>query len=540
MAAASAVAAVILVLSVMLVQDVVATNPAIGTQVAFGDPDFAPVLSAPLSAIRVLWIDFHVPCYYLMRASTGGLGNDDLRLTACQGKSAGTMIGDTDNVEKGATSNPAPGGSLHAAYVDKNPDARPDAGDCYYLTTASSGLVATTNNSTTLRLTGCEGQSAGTAVVANDTDLVAHASSAVALPSATVNYFDADLDGALTPGDHAYLVPNGATAGSRIPFESLRILGATPYGSSVATGDAEQHAVGRLAGPNLVPSSSRIIEWDRGLAGNATDNCFYLDVDGDARISAHDVRLVDCLTGKNGTQVSGGDAAESGAPAVASGFRALVYADLDHNGGYGGGDCAYLTTATTGIAATTSNRNWTIRLLPCAHKGVGTLVGVHDQDYGDWANQASPLPAGSGFNFLDPNANGLLDWGEASYWVRGTPAQGGLVTLASIRLGDGSYSPGLPTSTTTASSTTSRSSTSSASHASSVVTTSSTRSSSAVTSESKESTVSYAHHDVWPTSPTVAHPLSTQRSPVNVPGAAVGAVVAAIATAALVALRRDP
>lgn len=191
---------------------------AFGTQTRVGDADYMPLLKAS-KAWAIAEVDLGVSgdvrdnCIVLMHdvrplagafpSQTGSPINKDIRLTPCQGKPAGSVIGDVDVVEKQATytvypaagaattlaaqtiaSTPPSPGRFSLSYGDVDGNGKYGKGDAVYLSvgTPQAGdlLVATSaTGAWTLRITPSGTFPAGSFVLLGDRDWpVFHASGA--------------------------------------------------------------------------------------------------------------------------------------------------------------------------------------------------------------------------------------------------------------------------------------------------------------------------------------------------------------------------
>lgn len=195
-----------------------------GSQVKLGDLDYVPQTKAASIAISVNEADLGTPgsaidnCILLDTASTAAAGAQlkDVRLTACLGKAAGTLIEDADTIERGNAYPRVPAAVLR--YVDINANAKYDKGDYVYLTTAASGLVATRATGTwTIRVTPVLTYAAATFVKADDSDVSQFGASAAALTMSVAEREDKGW----------YFINNavGYAKNSLIPANSLRVGG---------------------------------------------------------------------------------------------------------------------------------------------------------------------------------------------------------------------------------------------------------------------------------------------------------------------------
>ncbi|HEX2067030.1 MAG TPA: hypothetical protein VHI93_09485, partial [Candidatus Thermoplasmatota archaeon] len=238
------------------------TRPAgsVGSQVRTGSPDLPPAAlptENPGSTARfqgewaaaIKRIELGQPgnplddCFHLDHAILEGnprldrVVAGDLRLTACLGNPAGTLVQPSATAELRAALPPP--ASVSIRHLDANADDRYGVGDAVYATTAKTGLVGTALGSWTLRLTPAHGRAAGTLVTPNDPDLFLPASD---LWGATVGFSNPDASTAngldsLSAGDAAYLSPRFVDAGAPFPPASIRLTGR--FGSQVQPGDAD-------------------------------------------------------------------------------------------------------------------------------------------------------------------------------------------------------------------------------------------------------------------------------------------------------------
>lgn len=186
-----------------------------GTQTRVGDDDYLPLLKSSKSwavaefdaGIQGDVTDNCIALVYDAHASLAGaapqtvtLLNKDIRLTPCQGKPAGSLVGDMDVIEKqtsyiayGASgaaaitlnaqtiaSTASATGKFSLAYADVDSNGKYGKGDHVYLVVgapaAGNLLVATSGTgSWTLRLTPAGSHPAGSFVFANDADFQSYA-----------------------------------------------------------------------------------------------------------------------------------------------------------------------------------------------------------------------------------------------------------------------------------------------------------------------------------------------------------------------------
>ncbi len=209
---------------------------AYGTQTKQGDRDHIVVTGAASATVSVLTLDLGVVgdvsdnCFIL---ETGAVGvpaaNFDIRLTACQGKAAGTLITDADTVEKGAvTASVSPAAML---FADVNNNGRYDSGDYVYVCESATLHASTGTAVWCVRLTATGAahgsKAAGSLVFAGDADLTAFGIATVGAFS--LAWYDADLStgAAFTTGDSAYLLPTAplVAPGSLFQLNSIRLGG---------------------------------------------------------------------------------------------------------------------------------------------------------------------------------------------------------------------------------------------------------------------------------------------------------------------------
>jgi hypothetical protein len=452
-----------------------------GTQVKLGDVDFRPTAVGAQTVIafqdtaaeRIVMIDFGITgdvndncIYYHPSAAGTTVVNFDIRLTPCQGKAAGTFVGDTDTVEKAtafvtyaATTDSA------ARFGDVNNNGRLDSGDCVFfvmrteagVTTTPPNIVASTgNNDWTIRLTPCGAKAAGTLVFASDSDFTSYGTATTLLAIATsgVAFFDADNSAGLTTGDNVYFVPVAVAAGGLFPQFSVRLVGtAGAFGSQLKLGDTD--FVPTAFGANVAISggafgtAGRVFSIDLGITGQVTDDCYYYRHSAAATVAPvnFDVRLTPCQGKAAGTLVGDSDTVEKATTGQVSPALTVKYADVNNNGRYDSGDCVYVGTgaATVLIASTTSNPGpgvWTLRLTPCATYAAGTLVFASETDFTSYSAAVSQTGwAGFGMSFFDADNTGTITTGDLVYFATQATGAGVAFPNHAVRIvgGSGAY-----------------------------------------------------------------------------------------------------
>lgn len=227
-------------LAVLLIMPV-ASAGYYGSPLQSGDVDFFPTATATSKAISINEADFGVAgqasdnCILLDTgaALAAGAQNNDIRLTPCFSKAAGTKIADADSAEKAnAYPNVA---AANVQYADLKGNGKYDAGDYVYLTTQPApGLAATgATGMWTIRLTPVGNLAAGTFVRTGDPDWSTWSVSAVALPA--YSYVPRD-------DSQTFLVPVAAAGIAKygpIPAGSVKLLDS----QSVVTIDATDFTV---------------------------------------------------------------------------------------------------------------------------------------------------------------------------------------------------------------------------------------------------------------------------------------------------------
>jgi hypothetical protein len=247
---------------------------AYGTQLKFGDSDFLPTsatagvapVGGAIAAQTIKEINLGTggiadSCFYSgPAAAAGAILKFDIRLTPCQGKAAGTMVTDSDTVEKTAAG--VVSGFTSIVFADLNSNGRYDNGDSVYLTTAvAPGFVASTGvGAWTIRLTPYGSFAAGTLVKPGDADQTAYGAVAPAFPAgAKINFFDTDLSGTLNAGDVAYLTQGAVAAGAGFSVYSVRLAGTAlvaSNGGSTVTGTGSSSSSASSSSSSSASSSS--------------------------------------------------------------------------------------------------------------------------------------------------------------------------------------------------------------------------------------------------------------------------------------------
>lgn len=223
------------------------------------------------------------------------------------------------------------------------------------------------------------------------------------------------------------------------------------FGNQVKVGDFDYIPLTKSGAVTVtdpaVTITGRVFELDMGQLGVVDDNCMILDVKGNGLTPAlsntgpivDDLRLNPCLGKDAGTKISSVDATETTVAAVA---RTVFVSCVDVNGNakYDKGDLVYLTTAATGLAASTAPGTWTLRLTGGTNYPVATLVKLGDTDFSSWGNLASPKLKGCGAG--TPGATGTWaaveredkGWYLVPVTAASVPANT-LIPVNSIRLG---------------------------------------------------------------------------------------------------------
>ena len=491
-----------------------------GTQVKLGDVDFVPTANA-IAAVayaagtQVKQIDFGITgqvtdnCFYLDRGAVDGTAilltavrNFDIRLTPCQGKAAGTLVGDSDTVEKSTAS--AGAGDANVNYADVNNNGRYDMGDYVYVTTggattltSSTGLAAWT-----LRLSAAGSKAAGTLLFAGDADQTAYGAAVVNLAAATFPYFDADNTATLTTGDAAYVSPVAVALNGLIRQYSVRLVGGSgAFGTQAKLGDADFVATANAIASVAYAAGTQIKQIDFGITGQVTDNCFYLDrgaVDGTAilltAVRNFDIRLTPCQGKAAGTLVGDSDTVEKSTASAGAGDANVNYADVNNNGRYDMGDYVYVTTGgATTLTSSTGLAAWTLRLSAAGSKAAGTLLFAGDADQTAYGAAVVNLAAAA-FVYFDADNTATLTSGDVAYLSPAAVALNGLVPQYSIRLAGtptaSGPNPGGNPNTSTSGSASSSSSASSSTSASGSASSSSSHSSSSGNQQSNSSSSS--------------------------------------------------
>lgn len=210
-----------------------------GTAVRYGDADYAvPTLKKDSINVRVYEADLGRPgdvaddCVILDTQPIAGLSGtpftpgaafQDIRLTGCLGRPAGTQVQDADAAERNARWT-TPG--VFGVYADLNGNGKLDAGEYCYLTTAGPGattfVASTSPTNFTIRLTSTPDYAAGTFVFPQDKDFTAFGHSAKN-QTFTVSVRD-DKEYFLLPKK---TTDTGRTVGTLVPANSIRLGGST-------------------------------------------------------------------------------------------------------------------------------------------------------------------------------------------------------------------------------------------------------------------------------------------------------------------------
>lgn len=194
-----------------------------GTQVRPGDSDFVPVTTRASLVVSVNEADLGEPgvvtdnCILLDTAAapTAGAQREDIRLTPCLGKDAGTLISDSDVVERSSPYPIVAGANLR--YVDANNNGKYDKGDPLYLTTAAAPAfpASTATGAWTLRLTASGDKPAGTFVLAEDADFATNRASTRTITRLQLARVDPKA---------WYLAPTGGTEAAPTPLPQYSLL----------------------------------------------------------------------------------------------------------------------------------------------------------------------------------------------------------------------------------------------------------------------------------------------------------------------------
>jgi hypothetical protein len=454
------------------------TAAAFGSQIKLGDSDHIPVTGAASIAVGVNMLDFGVVgdvsdnCVILnTTGASDAVSNFDIRVTPCQGKAAGTLIGDADTVEKTAPGATALVAGTRVAYADVNNNGRYDFGDYVYLTTGTApNLHASTSNTQfTVRLTAAGGFAAGTFVYAGNADIVSYGGAATTLTS-SVAWFDHDLSasGAFTSGDNAYLVPAAATlaSGSLFPLNSVRLNSgnvAGSFGTQTAVGHRDHIVVSSASAGVVIEAANSILRLNLGVANDINDDCIVANMDGGSAVTNFDIRLTPCQGKAAGTLISDADTVEKQASVVAGSANVRVfYADVNNNGRYDAGDYVYIVensaaAPTTLLAPNAALTQYTVRLTPAGGKAAGTIVFAGDSDFVSYGSSVLNVNAGAfeTFSWFDADlSSGTFTLGDSAYLSQGAGAvlgTGQLFPLNAVRLGGPAIvaNPGSGSTTTT-------------------------------------------------------------------------------------------
>ncbi|MEK6986093.1 MAG: hypothetical protein AABX89_06910 [Candidatus Thermoplasmatota archaeon] len=211
-------------------------------------------------------------------APAAGIQNFDLRLTPCQGRPAGSLVGDDASVEKSFTYTQANGAAAETVlYTDLNSNGRYDGGDGLYLTSGPGFPTSQTSGTWTVRLTATGGFAAGTLVFSGDADHQAYGAYPTTL-AASLTWVDNDGTGAtFTPPDPAYLVPRAAgalPAGSLVPVFSVTlnspVQAAAPSSPAQALATSASTSVPPLPAPSAAPSTEAEMNLAPTAGGQST------------------------------------------------------------------------------------------------------------------------------------------------------------------------------------------------------------------------------------------------------------------------------
>ncbi|MEK6986092.1 MAG: hypothetical protein AABX89_06905 [Candidatus Thermoplasmatota archaeon] len=265
------------------------TNPAggFGSQVNLGATDFRPTiqliadpdgggglaagapvfLRATLGDSAVITDDCIYASFVNQGAATFQLDTFDVRLTECQGKKAGTLVKDTDTIEKMAVGTGVAAEAHRLAVADAKPDASYKLDDYVYIVigAATPNLRdSTAPGAYSLRLLNNPGGIAGTFVRAADLDYQAFQTGAPTNANFLLSFFDKDLSGTPTEGDLFYLAASfagfGTTGPELVPRYSIRLGG--DYGSlpaavvPSASSSASASSAPATTAPTTAPATS--------------------------------------------------------------------------------------------------------------------------------------------------------------------------------------------------------------------------------------------------------------------------------------------
>jgi hypothetical protein len=195
-----------------------------------------------------------------------------------------------------------------------------------------------------------------------------------------------------------------------------------------------------LTDPSTEPAFCRI---DLGTATQASDDTFYLSLDGDDDlIEINDIRLTAFGTKGPGTLVTSTDTSET----VAADCQAMTiaYYDGDHNGRYTVGDYLYVgyNKATTQLVeGTTNTGDYWIRVTAYpAGPAAGTIVLAGDADLAGYVGGTAVT--GAEYAIWDKDASGGFNAGDVAYLAAKAVATGDHLPVASGRIVNATYAYG--------------------------------------------------------------------------------------------------
>ncbi|MBI2077297.1 MAG: hypothetical protein HYT80_02845 [Euryarchaeota archaeon] len=407
-----------------------------GTQVKYGESDFIVkkdgVSQGTTSTVAVIGVDFggggtvdQFAFYADQTATTGSqtVAKNDIRLTKGPAAQApGTLVLTTETQESGAAGT-ATAASCWFADLDTNGVYNP--GDYVYLSSATSGTMVATTSLTafTIRLTMADTFQPGTLVKTTDADFTTWKSSATD-PTETGGFadcgwvlFNRDLStggtatdlGAFTPGDRIYFEGSTAgitttTNGGLIALGSVRIYADTgQFGSVAGLGASDFIPTMKLP----AGSDFEMIRYDGGTTDSITDDTFVVDVDSGACSSTTCIEKDDIVLAtegfggkKVGDLIKTDDVTLIGKGAEVTGEQ-FVYADVNHNGRYDGGDWVYLSNSASAIVATTNTAGtYSLRLTDTENGKykAGSMVKSGDSDLIAWGSSVAQVVAAGGAN----------------------------------------------------------------------------------------------------------------------------------------------
>jgi hypothetical protein len=376
--------------------------------------------SLAVSPIHVLVFSGSEQCAYAELQANGASAvapsNLDLRLVACQGKAAFSLVGDADVTERGSSGSGNSAPAVRAAYADVNSNAVYDQGDHLYLTTGSGQSLAATSSASsfTLRLTATPNRAAGTWAYASETDVVSYQSAAPSI-AASWAWTDADRNGVLSSQDGVYVLPGfgaGRPAGSVLPSSAVALR--IPIAPTATPSPSPGQTV--TGGASLPVSPVSVLAFG---SSSVTDDCAYAELhEVYAQVGPHpvDLRLVPCGVHNRWTLVGGSDSSETSyaGSSKSSPQVRLAYSDVNANAVFDGDDGLYLTTGVSNqMPGSSSPTSFTIRIRsPDANPG-GAWALSSDSDIVSYGSNARSL-AGS-WAWVDQDKNGKLSEGDEVY-----------------------------------------------------------------------------------------------------------------------------